>query len=241
MFFLEVNSLSKSFGGLKALNNLDFYVNEGEILGLVGPNGSGKTTTFNLILGTQKPDSGSILFKGKDLIGLRPYEICRHGLARTFQLTKPFNGITVFENVKVAAFNITKNTVEASKRALEMLEFLRLPELKDQLAKRLTIPQRKHLELARALATKPEILFLDEPIGGLNEAETDEMMELVRLINNHGITIVAIEHVMRAIMSLSSRIIVLNHGEKIAEGSPVEVSRNERVINSYLGEEYTFA
>ncbi|MGA2464463.1 MAG: ABC transporter ATP-binding protein [Thermodesulfobacteriota bacterium] len=238
---LEVNHLSKSFGGLKAVNNLDFYVNEGEILGLVGPNGSGKTTTFNLILGTQKPDSGSIFFKGKNQVGLRPYEICRHGLARTFQLTKPFSGITVFENVKVAAFNITKNTVEASKRALEMLEFLRLSELRNQLAKKLTIPQRKYLELARALATKPEILFLDEPIGGLNEAETDEMMELVRLINNQGITIVAIEHVMRAIMSLSSRIIVLNYGEKIAEGTPIEVSRDERVINSYLGEEYTFA
>jgi len=241
MPILEVNHLSKSFGGLRAVNNVDFYVNEGEILGLVGPNGSGKTTTFNLILGTQKPDSGSVLFKGKDLVGLRPYEICRHGLARTFQLTKPFCSITVLENVRVAAFNITRNTVEASKRALEMLEFLRLSELRNQLAKKLTIPQRKYLELARALATKPEILFLDEPIGGLNEAETDEMMELVRLINNQGITIVAIEHVMRAIMSLSSRIIVLNYGEKIAEGTPIEVSRDERVINSYLGEEYTFA
>ena len=241
MAFLQVNNLTKSFGGLQAVKSLKFSVNKGDILGVVGPNGAGKTTTFNLILGFQRPNSGNISFKNKELSGLTPHEICKAGLARTFQLTKPFRDVSVYENVKIAAFNRAKNSKEANKIALEALDFLGLSKYNDKLAKNLTIPDQKNLEIARALATKPEILFFDEPISGLNETETHEMMKLIRRINGHGITIIAIEHVMKAIMSLSNRIIVLNHGVKIAEGTPSEIAKNDKVIDSYLGEEYTVA
>lgn len=241
MSILEIKNISKTFGGLRAVNNVSFFAQEHEILGLVGPNGSGKTTIFNVILGLYTPDSGRILFKGKDLVGLMPHEICKEGLSRTFQLTKPFLNLSVFENVKVAAYNRKRDPAEARQNASETLDFIGISRKKDQLAKNLTIPERKDLEIARALATKPEILFLDEPIGGLNEAETVKMMESIKQINNRGITIIVIEHVMKAIMSLSNRIIVLNHGEKIAEGPPYEIARDEKVINSYLGEKYIFA
>ena len=238
---LEIKNLSKTFGGLRAVKNLNFCVNGREILGIIGPNGSGKTTIFNLILGYHIPDTGSVMFNDTELVRLKPHEICNMGLSRTFQLTKPFLNISVFDNVMVGAYNRTRDSRTAVTIATEMLEFVGLTRLKDQIAKNLTIPERKDLEIGRALATKPEILFLDEPVAGLNEAETAKMQESIKQINKMGITIVVIEHVMKAIMSLSNRIVVLNHGEKIAEGTPFEVAKNEKVISSYLGEEYKFA
>ncbi|MEM2988566.1 MAG: ABC transporter ATP-binding protein, partial [Candidatus Bathyarchaeia archaeon] len=228
------------FSGLVALKEVDFELRNGEILGLIGPNGAGKTTLFNVISGFFPPDEGSVNYKGKDLAGLKPFNICKLGIARTFQVVKPFLNMKVLDNVIVGALSRTKDIKEAKDIALEKLRFVGMEDKKDSLASSLTLADRKRLEMARALATMPEVLLLDEAIAGLNPKETEEAVGLISKIREEGITVFIIEHVMRAIMSISDRIIVLHHGEKIAEGPPREIATDQRVVDAYLGEKYVF-
>lgn len=237
---LEGKNITKRFSGLVALKEVDFELRNGEILGLIGPNGAGKTTLFNVISGFFPPDEGSVNYKGKDLAGLKPFNICKLGIARTFQVVKPFLNMKVLDNVIVGALSRTKDIKEAKDIALEKLRFVGMEDKKDSLASSLTLADRKRLEMARALATMPEVLLLDEAIAGLNPKETEEAVGLISKIREEGITVFIIEHVMRAIMSISDRIIVLHHGEKIAEGPPREIATDQRVVDAYLGEKYVF-
>jgi branched-chain amino acid transport system permease protein len=239
---LAVEGLKKNFGGLAAIKDVEFSITRGEILGLIGPNGAGKTTLFNLITGFITPDRGRIHFNGTDITGLRPpYRICKEGMSRTFQLVKPFLNISVLENVAVGAYCHVSSLSQANRRAEEVIEFVGLSRYRDFLSASLTLSNRKRLELARALATQPELLLLDETMAGLNPKEIDDMIELLRKISGQGITLFIIEHVMRAMMTLSDRVIVLHHGEKISEGSPLEISKDEKVIRAYLGASYVHA
>lgn len=241
MDILKVKTLSKKFGGLQALSLVSFSIEKNEILGMIGPNGAGKTTMFNAICGVDLPDNGEIYFENKSIVALKPHEICKKGIARTFQLTQPFNQLTVLQNVMTGAYNRIESTRDAKSRSMEVLTFLSLWAKAYNKARELTIPERKRLEFARALASGPKLLLLDEIIAGLNPAEVDEMVKLIQQIRDMGITILMIEHVMKAIMKLSDRIVVLHHGEKIAEGKPYEISNNPNVITAYLGKknEYT--
>lgn len=241
MALFEVKGISKHFEGLVAVSDLSFDVEMGEIVGLIGPNGAGKTTVFNLITGFYKPETGNILFEGKELVGQRTHRICKMGLGRTFQIVRPFSDISTFRNVRVGVFNRVKEMKQASEEAEHILEEVGLAGKKDQLARNLTIPDRKRLELAKALATKPKLLLLDEVMAGLTPREVEDLVILIRKINDNGITILMIEHVMRGVMALSHRIIVIHHGVKIAEGSPDEISKDEKVIKVYLGEGYLVA
>lgn len=242
MPLLECHEVTKNFGGLTALLNVTLLVNKGEIVGLIGANGAGKTTLFNLISGVYSPSSGSIRFDGQEITGLKTHDICRKGLVRTFQIVRPFNNMTVLENVMVGdLFGVkrNKNLSLAKEEALKILEFTGLYEKKDALGKELTISERKRLEVSRSLATKPRLLLLDEVLAGLNSTETSEAIKLVKKIRDEmGLTIFIIEHVMKAVMGLSDRIIVLHNGEKIAEGSAEEVAENPAVIEAYLGEKH---
>lgn len=238
MALLEIRNLSKRFGGLLANDNITFEVSEGENIGIIGPNGAGKTTLFNCIAGVYRPNGGSIVFKGKKISGLRPYEICKYGIARTFQLIQIFSDMTCIENVMVGTLLKTPNLDQAKGRALEFLQKLNLVEKQETLAGNLTLADRKKLEVARALATEPKLLLLDEVAGGLNPSEVLELIEVVRGINRGGITIIMIEHVMEAVMNIASRIVVLDGGKKITEGSPQQVVSDPRVIKAYLGEGY---
>ncbi len=238
MSLFEIGGLTKSFGGLEAVRNLDLVVGEGEILGMIGPNGAGKTTVFNLITGFLRPSLGHILFKGEDLVGQRPHQICQKGITRTFQVVQPLEKLTALENVMVGAFSRLNSTKAARDEAIQCLEFVGLLQKRDLLAASLTIADRKALELARAVATKPELLLLDEVVAGLNPRETDRVITLIRELRDSGITLIVVEHVMKAIMSLSDRIVVLSQGEKIAEGAPEEIAHNEEVIRAYLGGDY---
>jgi len=235
---LEVQSISKSFGGLKALVDVDLEVKEKEILGIIGPNGAGKTTLFNIITGFLKPDKGRVVFNGEDITGLKPHTICMKGIARTFQLVKQFPNMTVMENTMIGALLRTKSKAEAEELTIRTLEWVQLLDKKDNQARSLTEVDRKRLEIARALATKPKLILLDEPMSGLNPVEMQVLMNLVRDITAKGITIVIVEHVMKAIMSICDRIVVLNEGKKIAEGTPKEVSSSKMVIEVYLGKEW---
>jgi branched-chain amino acid transport system ATP-binding protein len=236
MSLLEMTGLSKRFGGLLAVSGFDLALEAGEIVGLIGPNGAGKTTAFHLVTGFHSPTAGEIRFKGGSIIGLKPHAICRLGLARTFQIVQPFAGLSVIENVMVGAFNRERDAAAARRLAGEIVEFVGLGPRRDLPARRLTLSDRKRLEMARGLATRPELLLLDEAMSGLNPTEIDEIVGLIRRIHARGVSLLIIEHVMQAIMALSHRLVVLHHGEKLAEGVPREVARDRRVIEAYLGE-----
>ena len=239
MRILEGQKVTKHFGGLAAVNSVDFAVDQGEVVGLIGPNGAGKTTLFNLISGALPTTGGEIEYKGQKITGLKPHQICKKGLARTFQSAKLFAGMTVFENALAASLFGTKRAIsvpDAEKEAMELLEFVELSAVAPMLAKDLPIAHRKRLEVARALATKPDLLIFDEVMAGLNPAELAQAMELIRKIREKGMTIFMIEHVMKAIMNICDRIIVLHHGSKIAEGAPEEIATSQTVIEVYLGE-----
>jgi len=236
---LEGEGVTKYFGGLAAVWNVDFHVNQGEIVGLIGPNGAGKTTLFNLISGALVPKSGVIRFKDEKINGLKPHKICKMGVARTFQAVKVFATMPVLDNVLLGSFFGTPHSTssaDATREATELLEFVGLSAMRATLAKDLTLANQKRLEVARALATKPEILLLDELMAGLNPTEVAQDMELITRIRDKGITIFMIEHVMKAIMSVCDRIMVLHHGEKIAEGTPQEIATSRTVVEVYLGE-----
>jgi branched-chain amino acid transport system ATP-binding protein len=239
MPILEGKGVSKYFGGLAAVSNVDFNAKQGEVLGLIGPNGAGKTTLFNLISAVLTPKSGTIRFKGVDITGLKPHKICRMGVARTFQSVKVFTNMSVLDNVMLGSFfgrSTRISSADARREATEFLDFVGLSAVKAARARDLTLANQKRLEVAGALATKPELLLLDEMMAGLNPTEVAHAMELVTRIRDKGITIIMIEHVMKAIMSVCERIIVLHHGQKIAEGTPQEIAASKEVIKVYLGE-----
>ena len=235
---LEVRSVTKRFGSLVVIDNLSFSICKGETLGLIGPNGAGKTTLFNLISGYYRPDQGKITFLGRDISTLEPHEICEKGIARTFQLVKPFSKMTVFDNIVVGALLRTKGMEKARAEAEDIIEMVGLNEAREAPAKNLTMAKRKLLELARSIATKPKLLLVDEVVAGLNAEEIDEVLALLKRIKSTGVTLCLVEHVMKAIMSVSDRILVLDRGAKVAEGSPEEVSIHKGVIQAYLGRAY---
>jgi branched-chain amino acid transport system ATP-binding protein len=240
MALLELRDVTKKFGGLEVINHISLELHPGEILGLIGPNGAGKTTLFNLITGYYRPNSGDIFFNGQIITGKKPHEICRRGICRTFQLVQIFPSFTVYQNVLAGAFNHYKSQLEAKDKALESLKFFGLFEKKDTLVKNLTLVDKKQVELARAFATEPQLLLLDEVISGLNPKEINEVIDKIQGLLAQHISVLTIEHVMKSIMTISHRIVVISYGEKIAEGTPSEISKNERVIEAYLGRKYDF-
>jgi branched-chain amino acid transport system ATP-binding protein len=232
---LVIKGLSKRFGGLRAVQDVSFTVRENETLALIGPNGAGKTTSFNLITGFHRPDSGSVSAFGRDITGLKPHDVCALGLARTFQVAKPFGAMTVLANVMTGAFLRDRHADVAREKAREAIEFVGLSAREQTPARDLTTIDQRRLEMARALATQPRLLLLDEVMAGLNPSEIDQAVALVGKLSSRGLTIVIVEHVMRAIMAVARHIVVLDHGQKIAEGSPKEIVENPEVIRAYLG------
>jgi branched-chain amino acid transport system ATP-binding protein len=241
MSILTANKLSKSFGGLMAVGDLSFELEKGGILALIGPNGAGKTTVFNCLSGFLPLDEGEVYLEDRKLGGLQPFQICQMGMARTFQIVKPFLTISVLDNVMVGALAKEKSTSKAKKKSLEIIEFIGLSSWTHQEAQGLPLPLRKRLELARALATQPKVLLLDEVMAGLNPTEVDELIALLKEVNRQGVSIFLIEHVMRGVMALSKWVIVINYGIQIAEGSPEEVVKDQQVIEAYLGKEFLSA
>ncbi len=235
MPLLTVTDLTKDFGGLRAVSRLSFDAEPGEILGLIGPNGAGKTTVFNLVTGFLRPSAGRILLEGRSVVGLRPHAITRRGIARTFQVVKPFPRLSVLENVTLAAFSHEAARRRAEALAAQILERVGLQDKLGSLAADLTLGEQKRLEIARALATDPRLLLLDEPMGGLNPREVNAACALVEQIRADGVSVILVEHVMKAIMRISNRIVVIHHGEKIADGPPERVVNDPGVIAAYLG------
>lgn len=235
---LQVEGVSKRFGGLQALEDVTFDLPEGQILGLIGPNGAGKTTLFNVINGVYRPEEGRVIFRGEDVTGLKPYNLATRGLARTHQIVRPLNDLSVRENVMVGACfgHESKGLLDAATVADEVLDFVGLADRAGQLAGSLNVGQKKRLEMARSLAARPYLLLLDEVLAGLNPSEIAQMVETVRQIRDQGITIIMIEHVMHAVMNVSDHMIVLDYGRQIATGTPDEVANNEKVIEAYLGD-----
>ncbi len=238
---IEVKKLTKRFGGLVAVSSIDIGVKEGEILGLIGPNGAGKTTVFNMIAGSFRPTEGEIFYNGKNITTLKPFQICGLGIARTFQVTKPFGDMSIIENIMVGAFQETSDRQLASERAAKVFESMNFAGDMNQSAHNLTTVDRKKLEVARALATSPKVLLLDEVMAGCNASEKKEMVNVIFGLREKGITMIVIEHDMKTIMTLCDRIVVMHRGEKLVEGTPDEVCNDERAISAYLGEDYIIA
>ena len=239
MAFLEVRDIVRDFGGLVANSNVSFQIEEGEIVGLIGPNGAGKTTLFNCIVGYYSPDYGKVMFKGNDITGFKPFQTNQAGIGRTFQIMKVTTGMTVVENVMVGAFCRTNSRHQAREEAHEMLHFLGMEEISEQYINELPIAKQRKVGMARALATKPQLLMLDEVASGLNHTETDEMVALLKRLNvEKKITLFLIEHIMEMVMTVSQRVIVLDGGIKIAEGVPGDIVKDDNVIKAYLGEKY---
>jgi branched-chain amino acid transport system ATP-binding protein len=238
---LTLERVTKRFGGLTAVKDVSFEVKQGDLLGIIGPNGAGKTTLFNVIAGSYPPDAGRIVFQGRDLHGLDAHEVCRLGLTRTFQLVKPFGNLSVLDNVTIGALTRIRRVSDARADAERVIETCHLGPHAGARARALPIGLRKRLEVARALATRPKLLLLDEVMSGINPAELAVMMDLVRRLHAEGLTVIVIEHIMAAMMRLAQRIVVLHHGERIAEGTPAEVAADRRVIDAYLGEEFVLA
>jgi len=238
---LELESVTKRFGGLTAVKDVTFRAAPGEILGIIGPNGAGKTTLFNVVSGFYAPDGGRVRFDGRDISGMSPHDICVLGLTRTFQLVKPFGNLSVLDNVMIGALTRQRSVSAAREEARRVVATCRLDAFAQSRARSLPIGLRKRLEVARALATRPRILLLDEVMSGLNPAELSEMIMILRGLHADGLGLIVIEHIMAAMMRLAQRIVVLHHGEKIAEGRPEEISRDPRVVDAYLGEEFVLA
>ncbi|MGO9611419.1 MAG: ABC transporter ATP-binding protein [Dissulfurispiraceae bacterium] len=236
MSLLEIRDISRFFGGLAAVSDVSFTVDKGSIVGLIGPNGAGKTTVFNMVNGFYTPSKGEIYFKDEKISQLKPHQICKRGIARTFQVVKPLQRMTVLDNVIASAFVRARNKAQAEAMAMETLSFTGLYDDRTILSKSLPLGKRKKLEIARALATQPEMLLLDESCAGLNPSELNEAIEIIKKIRDRGITILIIEHHMKVIMSISDRIVVINYGQKIAEGTPLEIRHNPLVVEAYLGE-----
>jgi len=237
---LTIQNISKSFSGLKALTDVSFSVQEGEIFGLIGPNGAGKTTIFNLVTGTMLPDTGSIEIFGKNTVGLQPHQICKFGVGRTFQIVKPFGDLSVLENVAIGCFNRMSSLKEAEEKAWDILKLVHLDKKALSPARSTTTPDRKRLELARAIATGPKLLLLDEVMAGLNPTEQQEIIKIILEIRKTGVSIFVISHSMRVIRSLCDRIAVINQGVCIASDTPHMIFSNQKVIEAYLGEDHDF-
>lgn len=236
MGVLDVHGLTKHFGALAAVEEVSFSLEEGEILGMIGPNGAGKTTIFNLIIGVYPVTAGNVIFQGRNITGMKPHRICRLGVAKTSQIMEPFRAMTVFENVLVAALHGGRlSMADARRKSEEVIDFVGLSGESDMPSASVSVPSRRRLELARVLASGANVLLLDENMAGLNPHEIDEALELLRKIRSSGKSLIVVEHIMRAVMGISDRIIVLNYGAKIAEGSPEEVANNDQVIEAYLG------
>lgn len=237
---LQVQKVSKSFGGLRAINQVSFQLQEGEILGLIGSNGAGKTTLFNLITGFLKPDEGNIYFRNQDITGLKPHKICHLGIGRTFQVVKPLSGLTVLENIAIGALLRHSDYKEAKAEAVSIARELGLASKVDEVAADIPLADKKRLGFAQALATGARLVLLDEVVAGLNPAEIDNLLDIIRRVAAKGLTIIVVEHVMKAVMNIANRILVLDHGGLIAQGSPEQVAVDEEVIKVYLGEKYEF-
>ncbi len=236
MSILECNGVTKSFGALMAVTDVHFKLNKGEILGMIGPNGAGKTTLFNCLIGVEKPNNGTVIFDGKNITGLKPHKVCRLGLAKTSQITEPFRSMTVFENALVGAlYGGGMKLKEARPKVRETLEFVGLGPQMTKPASSISVPARRRLELAKVMSSDPSVVLLDENMAGLNPFEIDEALEIIRKIRDAGTSLIVVEHIMRAVMGISDRIIVLNYGAKIAEGTPKDIVANDEVVEAYFG------